>query len=172
MHAALFIFLTMQLSNQVEWAIHCVVMLGCLPDELSIPGLVMAEFHGVPKEYLGKALRKLSAAGIITGGVGPKGGYRLAKTAKNITLLEIVEAVEGKERAFQCTEIRQRAPAAGLVKKFTPICTIAAAMYEAEEAWKKVLRSHTIAMVIGKVEKVSSPEVKNANEEWVMNKIG
>jgi Rrf2 family protein len=162
----------MQLSNQVEWAIHCVVMLGCLPEDAAISGLVMAEFHAVPREYLGKALRKLSAADIVTGGVGPRGGYRLARPAKDITLLDIVEAIEGSERAFRCTEIRQRAPAAHLVKKFTPICTIAAAMYEAEEAWKKVLRSHTIAMVIGRVEKVSTPEVQAANAEWIMNKIG
>lgn len=143
-----------------------------MPDRATVPGMVMAEFHAVPREYLGKALRKLSAAGIVVGGVGPKGGYKLAKPAKDITLLDVVEAIEGKERAFQCTEIRQRAPAAHLVKKFTPICTIAAAMYEAEEAWKKVLRSHTIAMVIGRVEKVSTPEVQAANAEWIMGRIG
>jgi Rrf2 family protein len=63
-------------------------------------GLVSAEAiagaRSLPKQFLSKALRALSAAGIVRGAKGVHGGYALAKPADRITLLELVEAVDGK----------------------------------------------------------------------------
>ncbi|MGO7845345.1 RrF2 family transcriptional regulator, partial [Rhizobium johnstonii] len=67
----------------------------------------LAEFNGVSKSYLLKHLQALSGAGILDTVQGPKGGYRLAKAPKEISLLDIVLAVEGSAPAFRCAEIRQ-----------------------------------------------------------------
>jgi Rrf2 family protein len=48
--------------------------------------------------YLLKALKALARAGVLHSAGGPGGGYRLARPAKRITLLEVVEAVEGPVR--------------------------------------------------------------------------
>ena len=132
----------MVLRNQVEWALHCCgVLLGLGPDEY-LPTARLAEYHGVPKEYLSKALQSLAQAGLVESTLGPRGGYRLAKSPRQISFLDVVEAVEGKTSTFNCAEIRRNNPCLTKTeKKFGKICGIARVMYRADEAWRKELRS-------------------------------
>jgi Rrf2 family protein len=54
---------------------------------------------GAPSEsFLRKSLKPLVSAGVLRSSKGPRGGYRLARPARSITLLEVVEAVEGPVR--------------------------------------------------------------------------
>src|SRR4051812_43999481 len=101
----------MKLGDGVEQAIHCVAMLAGLPPQRVLAAAALAEFHGVSPSYLLKHLQALSSAGIVAAVPGPAGGYRLARTPSQISLLDIVVAVEGAEPAFRCAEIRQRGPA-------------------------------------------------------------
>jgi Rrf2 family protein len=56
---------------------------------------------GAPSEgFLRKSLKPLASAGVLRSSRGPRGGYRLARPARSITLLEVVEAVEGPLRGF------------------------------------------------------------------------
>src|SRR4051812_13338263 len=100
----------MVLKNQVEWVLHCCAILAGLPEKRYLATKDLAEFHGIPKEYLSKALQSLSQAAIVESTLGPMGGYRLARAPTEITFLDIVEAVEGKKLTFVCTEIRQNNP--------------------------------------------------------------
>ena len=100
----------MQLKSQVEWVLHCCAILAGLPANRYLATKALAEFHGVPKEYLSKALQALSQAGIVESTLGPSGGYRLARAPDQISFLEIVEAVEGKSSTFVCSEIRKNNP--------------------------------------------------------------
>jgi Rrf2 family protein len=59
---------------------------------------VIAASAGLPEGFLLKVLRPLVLAGIVTSLKGPHGGYRLAKAAKAVTLLDVVEAVDGPVR--------------------------------------------------------------------------
>src|SRR5687768_16686315 len=99
------------MSEGVEWAVHCCTVVAVLPTGGTMPASRLAEFHGVPQAYLAKHLQALSRAGIVESVPGPKGGYRLAKTPASITVLAVVQAVEGSEPAFHCDEIRRRGPA-------------------------------------------------------------
>src|ERR1700759_4060831 len=98
----------MRMSEGVEWAAHCVVLLARLPEGAALPASRLAEYHGVPAPYLAKALQALARAGLVTSKAGRRGGYRLTRDPAQITLLDVVNAVEGDEPAFRCTEIRQR----------------------------------------------------------------
>src|ERR1700743_331652 len=100
----------MILKNQIEWALHCCALLANVPAGRYLPTRDLAEFHGVPKEYLSKALQALSQAGLVEGTLGPAGGYRLARAPDAISFLDIVEAVEGKASTFVCTNIRRNNP--------------------------------------------------------------
>src|ERR1700761_1260384 len=100
----------MILKSQVEWALHCCALLAGLPEGRYLSTKALAEFHGVPKEYLSKALQSLSQAGLVDTTLGPSGGYRLAKPPAKVTFLDIVEAVEGNSRPFVCTNIRDKNP--------------------------------------------------------------
>jgi len=102
----------MRLSQGVEWALHCCSVLAGVPPERTLPSARLAELHEVPPAYLAKHLQALSAAGIVESVPGPKGGYRLARSAEEITVLDVVLAVEGDQPAFVCTEIRQCGPGA------------------------------------------------------------
>lgn len=135
----------MKLSDGVEQAIHCVTLLSGLEPNGVLAAAALAEYHGVSTTYLLKHLQALSASGLLQAVPGPKGGYRLAKPADKITLLDIVLAVEGREPAFRCAEIRQRGPSP-LEKHFHKApCAINAAMLKAEQAYRAELRKVSIA---------------------------
>ncbi len=135
----------MKLSDGVEWSLHCCSVLALLPAGVALPAGRLAEFHGVPPAYLAKHLQAMARAGIVTSVQGPGGGYRLARSAGSISLLDVVDAVEGGEPAFRCTEIRRRGPARVGAGAYVKPCGIARAMGRAEDAWRDSLSRDTIA---------------------------
>src|SRR3954447_8171306 len=135
----------MRMSAGVEWALHCTVLLAVLKPSGTLPGRALAQFHGVSESYLLKHMQALSKAGICESVPGPTGGYRLARKPREITVLDIVEAIEGTESAFRCDEIRQRGPTALDTCTYTVQSGIHSIMLEADLAWKQSLRSRTLA---------------------------
>lgn len=134
----------MKLSDGVEWGIHCAMLLGALPPGGVLSGKALAEFHGVPESYLLKHLKALVAEGILVSATGPRGGYRLARGPKDISLLDIVLAIDGREPAFRCTEIRRRGPCALDDKAYPRPCGINQAMLRAEQAYRDALAGETL----------------------------
>src|SRR5258706_13778650 len=102
----------MRRSDGVEWCVHCATILGALPDGVALSAARLAEYHGVPAPYLAKHLQALTRAGVFVAVPGPRGGYRLSRPAAEVTLLDVVEAIDGRQPAFRCTEIRRRGPSA------------------------------------------------------------
>lgn len=138
----------MKMSDGVEQAIHSVAMMAGLSDDGVLSAAALAEFHGVSTSYLLKHLQALSGAGIVTTRPGPTGGYRLARTPNDITLLDLVLAIEGSAPAFRCAEIRQRGPNPLPGKPKAP-CSINAAMLRAERVYRDELAKVTLADVLG-----------------------
>ena len=137
----------MKLGDGVEQAVHCVLLLSGLSSDGVLSAAALAEFHGVSPSYLLKHLQALAGAGLLESVPGPKGGYRLAKPTDRITLLDVVLAVEGREPAFRCAEIRQRGPSPVPAHFFKAPCAVNAAMLKAERAYRAELRAVTIADV-------------------------
>ena len=131
------------MSGGVEWALHCCVVL--TSGEEPVPAARLAELHDVSPSYLAKQLQALSRAGLIRSLQGNAGGYVLTRSPALITVLDIVEAVDGPGPAFVCTEIRQRGPLAAQPQACTAPCAITRAMVGAETAWRDALRSVTVA---------------------------
>jgi Rrf2 family protein len=157
----------MRMGEGVEWAIHCATVLALVPEGMSMPAGRLAQFHGVPSAYLAKTLQALGRAGIIEAEPGRRGGYRLAKPATTISLLDVVEAVEGAEPAFRCTEIRRRGPAAVPARQYSSVCSIAAAMWRAEEAWRAELQATTIADILGELAPKVPPKAAAKAAAWM-----
>ncbi|MBB4583022.1 Rrf2 family protein [Rhizobium aethiopicum] len=133
------------MSDGVEQAIHSVAMLSGLSEGGVLSAAALAEFHGVSTSYLLKHLQALSGAGILDTVTGPKGGYRLAKAPAEISLLDILLAVEGPAPAFRCAEIRQRGPKPVSDRFFSKPCNISAAMLRAERVYRAELAKTSIA---------------------------
>jgi Rrf2 family protein len=157
----------MRLGEGVEWALHCTTVLALVPPDMAMAGAHLADFHGVPTAYLAKALQALSRAGLVESTPGRRGGYRLARPAAEITLLDVVLAVEGDEPAFRCSEIRRRGPAAMPARFYPHPCGIAAAMWRAEDAWRASLRETTVADILGSLMQSVSPESAAKAATWM-----
>ncbi|MCV3271004.1 RrF2 family transcriptional regulator [Roseobacter sinensis] len=141
----------MKLSDGIEQALHCATLLAALPDGGLLSAKSMAEFHGVSISYLLKHLQALSKAGLLQTEPGPRGGYSLARRPDEITLLDVVLAVEGPEPAFRCKEIRQNGPDPLPAKHFKAPCQINAAMLRAERAYRAELRRVTLADLLAEL---------------------
>src|SRR5690349_15180336 len=141
----------MKLGDGVEQAIHSALMLTGLSSDGVLSAAALAEFHGVSASYLLKHLQALSRAGIVETVPGPKGGYRVAGPAENVSLLDIVLAVEGPEPAFRCTEIRRRGPNPASARVLKNPCAINVAMLRAEKAYRAELQRTTIADLAAEV---------------------
>src|SRR5262249_44883101 len=102
----------MRLSEGVEWGLHCAVLLAVMPSDAALSTTRLAECPGLPGAYLANPLRAMPRAGILDAGPGPRGGYRLARPPADVSVLDVVEAVDGDDPAFRCMEIRRGGPAA------------------------------------------------------------
>src|SRR5665213_1798782 len=135
----------MKMNEGVDWAVHCAVLLAALPEGTSLPAARLAEYHGIPAPYLAKSLQALMHAGIVESTTGRFGGYRLAQDPSAITLLHVVQAIEGSDPMFRCTEIRRRGPTRVAARHYPPMCGIASAMQRAEQAWQDELNRTSVA---------------------------
>ncbi|WP_320197435.1 RrF2 family transcriptional regulator [Agrobacterium sp. rho-13.3] len=162
----------MILKSQVEWALHCCAILSGLPEGRYLSTKALAELHGLPKEYLSKALQSLSQADLVHTTLGPSGGYRLAKTANELTFLDVVEAVEGRGRTFVCQNIRANNPCRPKGFCESGPCAIARIMWEADDAWRSALRKVTFADLGNILQKEITPEIWSGTFEWVLKRAG
>jgi Rrf2 family protein len=157
----------MRLSDGVEWGVHCAVVLGFLPAGATLPTARLAEYHGVPAAYLAKHLQAMSRAGIVEATQGPRGGYRLARPPAEVTLLDVVEAIDGRESAFRCSEIRRRGPAARPAREYRLPCMIHAAMDRADLAWRAELRAVSIGELMTQLLDQASPKALDQGARWI-----
>lgn len=157
----------MQLKNQVEWALHCCAILAGVPAGRYLGTRALAELHGVPKEYLSKALQALSQADVVESTLGPSGGYRLARAPNAISFWDVVSAVEGEGPAFVCTEIRRNNPCRPTDLCDERPCGVARVMWEAEAAWRDKLRSVSLADLGATIEKDVPADLREATAAWV-----
>lgn len=157
----------MRLGEGVEWAIHCAVILAVVPEDSALPSARLAQFHDLPAPYLAKGLQSLTRAGITESVPGRRGGFRLARPASGITLLDIVLAIDGDEQAFRCTEIRRRGPARQPARCYAAPCAIAAAMWRAEDAWREELRRTTVADVLAGLAVTLTPDAIAKTASWM-----
>lgn len=88
-------------SQTTEYALRVMAWLALSPDQL-VPTVTLAEKTRVPAHYLAKVLQQLASAELVTGRRGVRGGYKLARPAREITLLSVVRAVSVVERITTC----------------------------------------------------------------------
>ena len=132
-----------------------------------MPTARLAEYNGVPGAYLAKHLQALSRAGLLESVQGPKGGYRLARPPGEISMLEVVEAIDGTEPAFRCMEIRRRGPAARPAREYLLPCAIHAVMNDADAAWRDELRRVSVADLMERVVSGAPPKSLELAARWM-----
>ncbi|RMI45159.1 RrF2 family transcriptional regulator [Streptomyces triticirhizae] len=141
----------MKLPVSTEWLLHCATSLAQLEPGATASAAQLAAYFDLPAPYLAKQLQALVRAGLLSATTGPRGGFQLARPAAEITLLEIVEAVDGGSTPFQCREIRQRGRGAHPPEDCADACLLAVRMHEAHRAWRSSLAGTTLADILGEL---------------------
>jgi Rrf2 family protein len=137
-----------KLPESTEWVLHATTSLAQLGPGAAASAAQLAEHYDLPVAYLAKQLQALVRAGVLTAATGPRGGFRLARPAHQVTLLQVVEAVDGGSPFYTCHEIRQRGRGAVPADQCREACGLAAKMAEAEAAWRQSLAAVTIADIV------------------------
>ena len=143
----------MRMGEGVEWSVHCCLLLGWAGDR-PLPTARLAAAHGLSAAYLNKHLQALARAGLVESTPGPRGGFRLTRPPAQITLMDVVSAIEGPDDAFRCTEIRQAGVGRTAPQEsFAAPCAVSTAMRGAEMAWRRALAAQSLEDVMSLVEK-------------------
>jgi Rrf2 family protein len=157
------------IGNSVEYALHCLLWLAQPAADLR-SSRDLADLQGVPGPFLAKIFPKLEKAGIVFAIDGIRGGYRLGRPPERITVLDVVDAVEGEKPLFDCQEIRGRC---ALFKGKPPawsiggVCGIHAVMLRAQSAMREELARTTIAALAASVAKKAPPGFANDVQSWL-----
>ena len=96
----------LDLNRESEYAIRALVVLALDGDQPLSGREIAARIH-VPERFLARVLAELGWAGIVTSRIGRSGGYLLGGDPERLSLLEIVESVEGPARSRRCV-LRQQ----------------------------------------------------------------
>jgi Rrf2 family protein len=91
-----------------EYALHTLLNVALAPATAAPSARELAEFQKLPVAFIRRLLTRLEKAGLILGAEGIFGGWRLARDPAQISVLEIVEAANGRNTLFECREIRDR----------------------------------------------------------------
>lgn len=161
----------MRMSDGVEWTAHACTALGALPEGVGLSAGALAELNDLPPAYMAKHMQALARSGVVTSVRGAGGGYRLARPPAEVTLWDIVEAIEGPEPAFRCAEIRQQGPCAARPADCKHPCQIAAAFYAAEKAWRGALKAISLADILADLARKQTPARRAELLAWLQTKL-
>ncbi len=89
-------------STTCAYAIRAMCRLAALGNGRYVQVGDICENTDLPAPFVAKVLRELVGAGLLTSSKGRGGGYALAKKSERICLLDIVEAIDGKDHCKRC----------------------------------------------------------------------
>jgi Rrf2 family protein len=89
------------LSKTAEYALRVAVCLAQSPDQPASAD-ELAEVTKIPRRYLHKVVQDLARRGLVRSQPGPGGGYSILRAPKQITILDVVNAVAPLERIRRC----------------------------------------------------------------------
>jgi Rrf2 family protein len=85
----------MRISAKADYAVRAAVELAAAPDEKPVKAERIANAQEIPLNFLENILGELRHSGIVRSHRGAEGGFRLAKPAEEISIADIIRAVEG-----------------------------------------------------------------------------
>lgn len=91
-----------RINRRADYGVRVVLALARRPEGVQLPTLVVQDEMQIPRAFLQQIVAALSRAGILLTTTGPKGGLKLARPAADISLRDIVEALEGPILVSEC----------------------------------------------------------------------
>jgi len=128
----------MHLTRKADYGIRIVLELAKMPLGTTLPAKELARRQGIPLPFLSKIIADLASARILETKRGARGGVRLCSSPDNISLLDVVEALDGPLGLSYCSHHQVNCHRG-------PYCAIRNALFRAQENLKEELRSITLA---------------------------
>ncbi len=91
----------MLITRKADYAVRCVLYLSKEPEQVASVNDIAKKMH-IPQTFLAKILQLLMKAGIVESNRGIKGGFKLTKSPGDISLYDVVMAVEGPIATNMC----------------------------------------------------------------------
>jgi Rrf2 family protein len=92
----------MQITRQADYALRAVIYLSKLKPEERAATSHIAQEQKIPPSFLAKIVSQLSVAGLLQTSRGARGGVSLARSPEEITVLDVVEAIDGPISLNEC----------------------------------------------------------------------
>jgi Rrf2 family protein len=92
----------LELTRRGDYGVRAMLALAAATDDRPVSVRRIADAMAIPPQILPSVMRELVRAGLVEAATGRTGGYRLARAAGEISLLDVVEAVEGESRRVTC----------------------------------------------------------------------
>ena len=131
----------MQITKQADYAVRAVHYLAKLNGEQRAATSQIAHDQRIPPAFLAKIVAKLSVAGLLHSSRGARGGVSLARSAEQISLLEVVEAIDGPIFLNECVGEN------GISCVFGEDCPIRPVWCEAQSKLVEILKNTNFAHV-------------------------
>ena len=98
----------LQVSRKIDYGLRAMIHLAGLPAGKIASLQDLATTLHLPREFLAKILKVLAAKGLVRSSRGVRGGYQLGRPARDISFLEVIEAVEGPVQLNVCLDHKDR----------------------------------------------------------------
>lgn len=150
-----------------EYALHSLLVLAARKEPVSVADL--ARFQALPERFLAKLFTRLEKAKLVVAAEGARGGFQLVLPPEQITVRDILIAVDPHRTLFACAEIRRHCalfdtePPAWSV---TGMCRIHLFLKDAEDQLQNYLASKTLADLMGELEQKAPREFLVNAEHW------
>ncbi len=158
----------MQFSKSTDYALHALIHLAHSERSNNIGIKELSATLGVSESYLSKIMSKLRQDGIVRAVPGVNGGYELARPADQITFLDVIQVIEGRQQLFECSNsnsqqhrllAEERAAQRDQERPGKSECLVEKVMNGAEQHLHQYLQEHTIQSVLDEAFKRCSHEV-------------
>jgi Rrf2 family protein len=94
----------MQITKQADYALRAIVFLAQIGKDEKASTSNIAKAQKIPPSFLAKIISQLSIAGLIHTSRGARGGVSLAKEPEDISVLDVIQAIDGPVILNECTE--------------------------------------------------------------------
>lgn len=147
----------MQFSKSTDYALHALVHLGLSERCHNVGIKELSGALGVSESYLSKIMSKLRQDGIVRAVPGVNGGYELARAAEQISFLDVIQVIEGRQQLFECSNLssqqhrllaEQETASQDQKRSDKKQCLIEKVMDGAEQQLHQYLREHTIQSIV------------------------
>lgn len=142
----------LEITRQADYALRAVVEVARLNSDERVATATIAERQNIPLPFLAKIVSQLVVRGILEATRGASGGVNLARPAETITMLEIIEAIDGPIMLNRCT----RDPS---VCQFSATCPFCEIFTDAQHALVERLKGTSLGQLVKRAEELEQQAV-------------